>query len=111
MTAVPSPSAATIPLSVTRTTDSSLELYSISNSSGTVVAFKSNLSPICKSRVLFSTLTLASIKDTLTVIVLFSAAAYLSLPAKETVTVAVPLPRAKIKPASSTRTILSSSEV
>ena len=59
---------------------------------------RSNLSPTNKFKVELFTLTLASYKLTVTLIVLFSAAAYSSLPAKLTVIIAVPTPTAKISP-------------
>ena len=89
MIAVPSPTAVTRPFSSTVAMESSLELKLIPTNtvSGFLVALIVYVSSTYKSNVSFSTVTLASFKLTLTVIVLFSAAAYLSSPAKLTVIV------------------------
>ena len=60
--------------------------------SGYFVALIAYVSSTFKSRVSLSTVTRASFKLTFTVMVLFSAAAYLLSPAKLTVIIAVPLP-------------------
>ena len=90
MTAVPSPTAVTIPFLSTVATELLLDVYVISSIivSGCLVALIADVSPTFKSKVLLSTVTLALSKLTFIMIVLFSAAAYLSSPAKETVIIA-----------------------
>ena len=75
-----------------------------------VVASIVKLSPTFKSKVLLLTLTLAQFKLTVTTIVLFSAAAYLSSPANETVIRALPALLALITPVDDTLTTLVSLE-
>ena len=69
------------------------------------------VSSATKSKVELFTLTLASFRPTITVIFLLSAAAYLSLPIKRTVTLATPSPTAVIVPIPLTVTTLTSLDV
>ena len=96
----PSFKATTVPFSSTDIIPELSTLYVIGKPSGVVVALIVVLSPT--SKVISSATTLASLMLTVTAIVLFSAA-YLSLPANETVIVAVPSPFAMIlRPITST---------
>ena len=87
-----------LPSLSTVTTDVSLLVYVTFKPVGTVVAISSNESSTFKSKVSLLTLTLASRNLTVTLIVLFSAGAYLSSPAKLTVIIALPSARAIILP-------------
>ena len=75
--ALPSAWAVILPSLSTVTTDVSLLVYVTFKPVGTVLATILNVSSTFKSKVLLFTLTLASLKLTITVNVLFSAAAYL----------------------------------
>ena len=102
--ALPSPIAVTVPFSSTEITLPSSVSYLTFKPSGTVVATMVNVSSISKSNVELFTLTLASFKLTVTVIVLFEAASYLSSPAKLTVMMVLPSAKAIILPFSTLTT-------